>query len=407
MAWAELVSIDVVGMTARGWVDLPEPERQLIAEADVLVGARRHLDQVDDRLGQQRLNWPSPLRHELPSLLSGLNGRRIVALASGDPTLSGIGTTLIDLLGAEAVRIHPAVSSTALARSRLGWSAENSDTVTVVGRDLNQIRRRLAPGQRLLVLSSDADTPADLAELLVDAGYGDSWLVVLGDLGAAEENRREGRAVGWSGPSSALNVVGVTCSAADGAKVLGWTPGLPDDVYEHDGQLTKRDLRASALARLAPSPGELVWDLGAGAGSIAIEWARTDPRCRAIAVERDADRAQRIGRNASRLGVPQVQVVTTTSADAIDWLPEPNAIFLGGGADTDLFRRCWHLLQPGGRLVVHAVTLETEAVAITGYRTWGGELIRIAVETAAPLGAFTGWQPARAVVQWSARKPSR
>ena len=302
------------------------------------------------------------------------------------------------------VRIHPAVSSTALARSRLGWSAENSDIVTVVGRDLNQIRRRLAPGGRLLVLSSDAETPTSLAELLVDAGYGDSWLVVLGDLGSAHEQRREGRATDWSGPSPALNVVGVTCHAADEERVLGWTAGLPDDAYEHDGQLTKRDIRASALARLAPSPGELIWDLGAGAGSIAIEWARTDPRCRAIAVEQDPDRAQRVGRNAARLGVPQVQVVATTSSDALDWLPEPDAIFIGGGADEDLVRRCWHLLRTGGRMVVHAVTLETEAVAVTAYRAWGGELIRISLETAGPLGTFTGWQPARAVVQWSTRK---
>jgi precorrin-6B C5,15-methyltransferase / cobalt-precorrin-6B C5,C15-methyltransferase len=401
-----VAGIDVVGMTARGWVDLPEPERQLIAEADVVVGGRRHLDQIEQRLGQQRLTWPSPLRAKLPEMLAGLNGRRVVALASGDPTLSGIGTTLVDLLGAERVRIHPTVSSAALARSRLGWSAENSDVITVVGRDLNQVRRRLAPGERLLVLSSDAETPAQLADLLVDAGYGDSWMVVLGDLGSAHERRREGRAQDWSGPSPALNLVGVICHASDEGKILGWSAGLPDEAYEHDGQLTKRDVRASALARLAPSPGELLWDLGAGAGSIAVEWARTDPRCRAIAVEQNPERAQRIGRNATRLGVPQVQVIATTSADALDWLPEPDAIFLGGGADQDTVRRCWHLLRPGGRIVVHAVTLETEAVAVRSYRTWGGELIRIALETAAPLGSFTGWQPARAVVQWSHRKPS-
>ncbi len=183
-------------MTARGWVDLPEPERQLIAEADVLVGGRRHLDQIDQRLGQQRLTWPSPLRAKLPEMLAGLNGRRVVALASGDPTLSGIGTTLVDLLGSEQVRIHPAVSSAALARSRLGWSAENSDIITVVGRDLNQVRRRLAPGERLLILSSDGETPGQLADLLVDAGYGDSWMVVLGDLGAPHEKRREGQRPG-------------------------------------------------------------------------------------------------------------------------------------------------------------------------------------------------------------------
>jgi precorrin-6Y C5,15-methyltransferase (decarboxylating) len=397
--------IDVVGMTARGWGDLPEPERRLIAEADVLLGGRRHLAAIEPRLGQQHIPWPSPLRAKLPELLAELDGRRVVALASGDPTLSGIGTTLVDLLGAGRVRIHPAVSSAALARSRLGWSAENSDVVTLVGRDLDQVRRRLAPRARILVLSSDADTPGQLAALLVDAGYGQSRLVVLGDLGSAAEHRTEGIAADWSATSPALNVVGIVCAASDPDKIIGWTPGLPDEAYEHDGQLTKRDLRAAALARLAPLPGELLWDLGAGAGSVAIEWARTDPRCRAIAVEQNADRAQRIGRNAARLGVPQVQVVATTSADALDWLPEPDAVFLGGGADVDVVRRCWHLLRPGGRLVLHAVTLETEAVAVTAYGTWGGELTRIAVETARPLGRFTAWQAARAVVQWSVRKP--
>ncbi len=303
------------------------------------------------------------------------------------------------------MRIHPAVSSAALARSRLGWSTENSDVVTVVGRDLDQVRRRLAPGARLVVLSSDAETPPALASLLVDAGYADTRMVVLSDLGGDQEQRLEGRAASWSGSSGALNVAALECVVSEPAKVLGWSGGLPDDAYEHDGQLTKRDLRASALARLEPLPGQLLWDLGAGAGSVAVEWARTDPRCRAIAVEQSPERAQRIGRNAARLGVPQVQVVATTSADALDWLPEPDAVFVGGGADDDLVRRCWQLLRPGGRIVVHAVTLETEAVAATAWRVCGGDLTRISVERAAPLGRSTGWEPARAVVQWSARKP--
>ena len=176
---------------------------------------------------------------------------------------------------------------------------------------------------------------------------------------------------------------------------------MPDDAYDHDGQLTKRDLRASALSRLAPVPGELLWDLGAGAGSIAIEWARTDPRCRAIAIDRTPDRAARITANAARLGVPGIQVITADVIEALDWLPQPAAIFVGGGADLDLIRRCWHLLPAGGRLVAHAVTVETEQILLEAWRGFGGELVRIGVEKLEPLGGFHGWKPARPVVQWS------
>ena len=400
-------AIQVVGLTARGWVDLPEDLRSLVGDADVLIGGSRHLGLVPTRTGQRRLEWPTPLRARLPAVLEQHAGQRMVALASGDPLLSGIGTTLVDLLGADRVRVHPAVSSVALARSRLGWSAEESDVVTLVGRELDAVRAWLAPGRRLIVLSGDESTPAALAALLDDAGYGPSRLVVLGDLGTERECRLEGTARSWSLTSPRLNLVALSCAADDEAALLGRGAGLPDDTYEHDGQLTKRDLRASAVARLVPLPGQLLWDLGAGAGSVAIEWARTDPRCRAIAVEREPERAQRIGRNASRLGVPDLQVVATTSTDALDWLPAPDAIFIGGGADQDTVRRCWHLLSPGGRLVVHAVTLETESVLATSYRTFGGELTRISVETVAPLGGYSAWQPARAVVQWSATKPRR
>jgi precorrin-6Y C5,15-methyltransferase (decarboxylating) len=341
----------------------------------------------------------------LPGLLERCADRRTVVLASGDPLVSGIGATLIELLGPEAVRVHPAVSSVALARARMGWDSETVHVVTVVGRDLDLVRRQVAPGRRLVVLSSDADTPAALAALLTDAGYGPSALTVLGDLGASGESRRQTTAVVAEGLDDvpALNLVAVECVPA-GTPTLGFGPGLPDDAYENDGQLTKRDLRASALSRLAPVPGELLWDLGAGAGSIAIEWARTDPRCRAIAVDRTPDRAARITANAARLGVPGIQVITADVVESLDWLPQPNAVFVGGGADLDLIRRCWHLLPAGGRLVAHAVTIETEQVLLEAWHGFGGELVRIAVERLEPLGGFAGWKPARAVVQWSATR---
>ncbi|HEY5980715.1 MAG TPA: precorrin-6y C5,15-methyltransferase (decarboxylating) subunit CbiE [Microlunatus sp.] len=401
--------LDVVGVPAGGWSELGQAARTLIAAAEVLIGGRRHLDLVPGDAGRaERLTWPSPLRPALPGLLDGCAGRRTVVLASGDPLVSGIGITLIDLLGPDAVRIHPAVSSVALAGARMGWASDTVQMVTVVGRDLDLVRRHLAPGQRLIVLSSGAETPAALAELLIGAGYGPSALTVLGDLGTTSECRFRALAAdvdGWS-DLPALNLVAVECRAMAGTRPLGFGPGLPDDAYANDGQLTKRDLRASALSRLAPFPGQLLWDLGAGAGSIAIEWARTDPRCRAIAIDRTPDRAARITANAARLAVPGVQVITADVIEALDWLPQPDAVFIGGGADLDLVRRCWHRLPSGGRLVAHAVTVETEQILLEAWRGFGGELVRIGVEKLEALGGFHGWKPTRAVVQWSAIRDS-
>ena len=341
-----------------------------------------------------------PAASGLPGLLERCADRRTVVLASGDPLVSGIGTTLIELLGPESVRVHPAVSSVALARARMGWDSETVRVVTVVGRDLDLVRRQVAPGQRLVVLSSDADDPgragpaADRRRLRSEH---------------ADRARRPGHAAGEpaSRPRRLPPTGWATCRPSTWSRwhawrpstaTLGFGPGLPDDAYEHDGQLTKRDLRASALSRLAPVPGELLWDLGAGAGSIAIEWARTDPRCRAIAVDRTPDRAARIAANAARLGVPGIQVITADVVESLDWLPQPDAVFVGGGADLDLIRRCWHLLPAGGRLVAHAVTTETEQVLLEAWRGFGGELVRIAVEKLEPWVASPAGNPPG---QWS------
>ena len=400
--------IDVVGLTARGWEELPPRTRAVVTAAEVVIGSTRQIGLVPVHMRQQVLHWPAPLRPGLPGLLESVHHRRVVALASGDPMLSGIGSTLVELLGPARVRIHPAVSAVALARARLGWSAESSEVVTLVGRDSDRLRSRLAPGVRLIVLSSGADTPAALAALLTDAGYGASRLTVLGDLGADSESCRSGIAREWSGTSPALNVVGIECDPADPASVLGRVPGLPDDAYEHDGQLTRRDVRAAALAALAPLPGQLLWDVGAGAGSVAIEWCRTDPRCRAVAVERDPARADRIERNAARLGVPDLTVVRGSAPAALADLPNPDAVFVGGGASADTLETCWTALRIGGRLVAHAVTVETEQVLLAGYRRWGGTMTRLSVEVLAPIGRFTGWVPARPIVQWSAApRPAR
>jgi precorrin-6Y C5,15-methyltransferase (decarboxylating) len=391
--------VAVVGLGADGWAGLPETARTVIEHAAVLVGGRRHLDLVPAIRGQAREPWPSPLRDGLRDLMGRHAGARLVVLASGDPFVSGVGSTLAEVFGPGVAEVHPAVSSVSLARARMCWAAEETEVVTVVGRDARVVLRHLAPAHRLLVLSSDEDTPAHVARLLTDHGYGESRLTVLGDLGAADEARTEGTAATWTRPVSRLNVIALELR---GPVVGSWASGLRDEDFEHDGQLTKRDLRASALARLAPQPGQLLWDVGAGAGSVGIEWMRAHPTCRTVAVESDPDRAARVGRNAASLGVPALRVVHGRAPEAFEGLPAPDAVFVGGGATVPgVVTGCLARLARGGRLVVHGVTLETESLLAQLYAEHGGELTRIAVERAAPVGDFTGWTPARAVTQWA------
>jgi precorrin-6B C5,15-methyltransferase / cobalt-precorrin-6B C5,C15-methyltransferase len=394
--------IEVVGLSARGWSDLPERFRSLIQQAEVLIGSPRHLDLIPRFPAQQRLAWPTPLREQLPMLLRDVSGRRVVALASGDPLLAGIGTTLIEMLGVADVRIHPAVSSVALARARMGWSEESTQLVRLRGDDLDRVRRFLFPGRRLIILSRDAASPTAIAQLLTEEGYRDSMITMLGDLDTEAESRIEAAACAWAGPAPALNVVCVSCVGQ--GQVATLASGLPDEAFDHDGQLTKRDLRASALGRLMPRPGELLWDVGAGAGSIAIEWMRSDRSCRAVAVERNLDRVKRIRRNAEALGAPGLDVRHGEVPDALASLPRPHAVFVGGGVTTETLESSWAALRPGGRLVVHAVTQETEMILVDCWKRIGGELSRLSVEHLEPIGRYHGWRPARAVVQWSSMK---
>jgi precorrin-6Y C5,15-methyltransferase (decarboxylating) len=411
--------IQVVGVGADGWDGLTARAREIVLSAAVVLGGARHLALLPPVPGQRREPWPSPLRAGLPALFASVSSAStdsggagtgdagtgdVVALASGDPLVSGVGTTLIEVLGPGAVTVVPAVSSVALARAELGWAAESCAVVSVTRGDPSLVLRELAPGRRVLVLSADERTPARVAGLLSEAGYGDSVMTVLGDLGSNQASTASATAGAWQAPARQAGIPRLNIIALEltGPRAGGWVAGLPDDAFEHDGQLTKRDLRASALARLAPAPGEHLWDVGAGAGSVGIEWMRAHPACTATAVEANAERAARIARNAARLGVPLLEVVTGRAPEALEGLPGPDAVFIGGGATRDgVLDTCLSVLRPGGRLVVHGVTLETERLLADAYTRHGGELTRIAIETAAPIGSFTGWSPARTVTQWT------
>ncbi|TCO34019.1 precorrin-6Y C5,15-methyltransferase (decarboxylating) [Kribbella steppae] len=395
--------VTVVGIGADGWEGLSSAARSAVESADVLMGSTRQLALVPGVTGQ-RIAWPSPLSEALPGLLDEHRGRRVCVLASGDPTFHGIGTTLTRLLGADAVRVIPHPSSVSLASARLGWAQDQVQVVSLVGNPVELMHPHVQPGRRLLVLSWGAHTPAEVAGLLVSRGYGSSAVTVLEQLGGPSERVRTARAAEWSHEVDALNVIGVLCQADEDAALLPTVPGLPDDAYENDGQLTKREVRAVTLSRLAPVPGQLLWDVGGGAGSIAIEWSRHHPTCRAIAIERDPDRAKRLERNAAALGA-SVTVVLGKAPDGLDELETPDAIFIGGGATAaGMVEACWNALAPGGRLVLNGVTLETEALIARWYGELGGDLVRLDVQRASAVGTMTGWRPAMPVTIWSVTK---
>ncbi|SDE84997.1 precorrin-6Y C5,15-methyltransferase (decarboxylating) [Blastococcus fimeti] len=395
--------VTVVGIGADGWDGLSPAARRTVAAADVLRGSARQLGLVPDDVPAERVPWPSPMGPALAGLLDAHPGRRVVVLASGDPMLSGVGSSLVRLHGAGAVRVLPHPSSASLACARLGWAVEETAVVTVVGRALELVAPHVTPGRRLLVLGSDGGTPAEVAALCARLGYGASRITALARLGGPDEHVLAGGAADWPhGVVDPLVVTAVEAVADDGTVPLPTVPGLPDGAYESDGQLTKRDVRAVTLARLTPLPGQLLWDVGAGAGSLGIEWMRVHPSCRAVAVEADPERAARIARNAAHLGVPGLRVVEGRAPEALAGLPAPDAVFVGGGGTVPgVLAACWEALRPGGRLVVNAVTLESEAEVVRWRTEVGGELTRLQVSHAGAVGGFTAFRPALPVTIFS------
>ena len=398
--------LSVVGIGEDGWDGLSPAARALVEGADLLAGGARHLALVPEIAGQQRLPWPSPLSDAYPALLER-RGRRVCVLASGDPSWYGIGATLTRLVSADEMLAVPAPSAFSLAAARMGWPLQDCTTLTVHGRPLELVIPHLQPGARLLILSWDGTTPARLAALLRSRGFGPSRLTALEAMGGPRERHAAASAEDWSVERVAdLNTLAVECAASPSARALPRTPGLPDDWFEHDGQITKREIRAVTLSWLAPRRGELLWDIGAGSGSIGVEWMLSDPANRAIAVEHKADRAARIPANAAAFGVPGLELVRGKAPEALSGLPAPDAVFIGGGLTNDgVLDACWSALKPGGRIVANAVTLESEAMLIATHKRLGGQLSQIAVSRTAPIGGFTGWRPLMPVTLWLAEKP--
>jgi precorrin-6Y C5,15-methyltransferase (decarboxylating) len=398
--------IIVVGIGADGWPGLTEAARAAILGADEVIGSGRQLDLLPADAPPRRA-WPSPLDPLLDELAERPNGR-VCVLASGDPMLHGIGATLARRLGPERIEVLTAPSAFSLACARLGWPAAEVELVSSVARSPEVVARVLQPGRRVIAYATGEDGAGAVARVLCERGYGPSRFVVLEQLGGEAERATESTAEQWgTEPADPLHLVAIECRAAPGTPLLPLAPGLPDAAFESDGQLTKRHVRAATVAALAPAPGALLWDVGAGSGSVSIEWLRAEPSARAIAIERREDRAERIRNNAGRLGVPGLEVVTGDAAAVLEGLPQPDAVFIGGGLTAPgLLERCWEALPPGGRIVANAVTLEGEQVLAAARSAHGGELVRIEIAHAAPIGGFTAWRAQMPVVQWSATTSS-
>lgn len=387
----------IVGLGEDGPDGLCAASHAALAAAEVVIGPPRHLALLPG-VGAERIAWPVPFADGLP-LLQARRGRRVVALASGDPFWFGAGTTIARALAPGEWRAIPGRSTFALAAARLGWPLEETLCLGLHAAPLARLRPHLAPGLRAVVLLRDGAAVADLAAFLTAQGFGPSALMVLERLGGPQEGLTPCTAQApATGPFA--HPVAVAVAVAGPGRVLPCASGLEDDWFQHDGQITRRPVRALALSALAPRPGERLWDIGGGSGSVAVEWCLAHPTLTATSIEPRPDRAARIRANADRFGLDRLAVVQGTAPAALADLPAPRAVFIGGGLSAALLDHLTSRLAPGTRLVAHAVTLESEALLTGAAARFGGELLRIDLAQAAPLGSRTGWVPARPIVQW-------
>ncbi len=398
--------LTVIGIGEDGFDGLGKTALAAIASAKAIFGGRRHLDFLNDGIKAERVAWPSPF-DEAIGMIEAYRGQPVIALASGDPMFFGVGATLARHFSPEEMLVLPHPSSLSLAAARMGWPLQNVRIVSVHGRPFELLQPHILPGEKLLVLSNDGTTPAKAATMLKSKGFGQSRMTALEHIGGSKEHRVQEIAENWShGRCADLNVLAIECSAAPEANVFSPVVGLPDEAFENDGQLTKRDIRAVTLSRLQPLPHQLLWDVGAGCGSIGIEWMRVHPSCRAIAIEASEQRQAMIERNRAALGVPGLQLVKGEAPLALASLEAPDAIFIGGGVTDDgVLEACWNALNPGGRLVANAVTLQSEMLLFNWREKYGGELTRLSVAQAGALGSFDVWRQALPVTIYCGFKP--
>jgi len=396
--------LSIVGIGEDGLAGLGDPARKALSGASFVIGGKRHLALATEAIAGEQRSWPVPFSDAV-GLLLARRGQPVAVLASGDPFCFGVGNLLIGSLRRDEWQAFPALSSFTLAAARLGWALQDVDCLSLCGRPLETLAPYLQPKRRCLVLSADATTPREVAAYLANRGFGHSRLGVLEALGGPSERLRWTTASGYD-VADALPLNLIALELEGGTTVIPCASGLDDALFEHDGQMTKREIRAVTLSSLAPRAGELLWDIGCGAGSVAIEWLLAHPANAAIGIEENAERAARARRNALAMGVPRLHVVDGRAPAALDALARPQAVFIGGGAHEDgVVESAWSALAAGGRLVANAVTLESERALLAAQDRLGGTLLRLAVSRLDAVGRLSAFRPAMSVTQWVAVKP--
>ncbi|MFN3144554.1 MAG: precorrin-6y C5,15-methyltransferase (decarboxylating) subunit CbiE [Paracoccaceae bacterium] len=393
-AWLHIVGIGEDGMDG-----LAPATRAVLEAAEVIIGGDRH-HRLSDSVTAERLAWPHPF-DALIDTLRAMRGRRVVVLATGDPLWFSVGARIGRSIPPSDIVYHPQLSAFQLAAARMGWSLADVETLTVHGRPVEQMIAFIQPDQRLLILTTGADTPGQIARFLSERGFGASPMTVLANMGGPEERRFDGTAETWDHVVPAFNTLAVDCVAAPDAALMPRVPGLADDLFQHDGTMTKQEIRAVTVAKLMPMRGALLWDIGTGCGSVAVEWMRAAHYARAIGIEPRADRRAMAAANALALGAPRLELIDGEAPAALQGLAAPDAIFVGGGLSPEVFAAAWEALKPLGRLVANSVTLESEATLLALYKAHGGQLAKLSVARAEPVGGLTGWRPAMPVTQWS------
>ena len=391
--------LHIVGIGEDGMDGLVPATRAVVEAAEIIIGGERH-HKLAENLTAERLSWPHPF-DALISKIEDLRGKRVVILATGDPLWFSVGARIGRAIDPGEIVYHPQLSAFQLAAARMGWSLPDVETLTVHGRPVEQMIAFIQPDAQLLVLTTGAETPAQIAAFLTERGFGQSPMTVLAAMGGKDEARFDGLAASWDHTVPAFNTLAVHCIAAPDAALLPRVPGLADALFQSDGTMTKQEVRAATVAKLMPMRGALLWDIGCGCGSVAIEWMRAARYARAVGIEPRADRRAMAAANALALGVPKLALVEGTVPEALDGLEAPDAIFIGGGLSRETFDAAWDALRPLGRLVANAVTLESEAELIALHKLHGGDLVKLSIHRAEPVGRLTGWRPLMPVTQWS------
>ncbi|WP_394197567.1 precorrin-6y C5,15-methyltransferase (decarboxylating) subunit CbiE [Litoreibacter albidus] len=391
--------LHIVGIGEDGMDGLTPVTRTVVETAEVIIGGDRH-HQLSESVTATRVAWPSPF-NALIETLESYRGKRVVVLATGDPLWFSVGARIGRSIDPSEIVYHPQLSAFQLTAARMGWSLADVETLTVHGRPVHQMVAFIQPDQRLIILTTGAETPAQIAQFLTERGFGKSQMTVLASMGGDKEQRFDGTAADWAHEVPAFNTLAVQCIAAPDAALLPRVPGLGDDLFQSDGTMTKQEVRAATVAKLMPMRGALLWDIGTGSGSVAIEWMRAARYARATGIEPRADRRAMAAENALALGAPKLELIDGQVPAALQGLDAPDAIFIGGGLSEEVFDIAWDKLRPLGRLVANAVTLESEAILIGLHKKYGGDLVKISVQRAEPVGRLTGWRPSMTVTQWS------